>query len=79
MLVLCETQASAARSAKGKRTSPGTVGWVDKTRLVDDSLSLNFHDMGTFLISEIRGVRLADSPRSEARYDRLEFRDMVRG
>ena len=27
--------------------------WVDGTRLVDDILSLNFHDMGSFLISEV--------------------------
>jgi hypothetical protein len=53
--------------------------WVDGTRLVDDSLSLNFHDMGSFLISEIKGVRLAGSPKSEAPHDRLEFRDIVRG
>jgi hypothetical protein len=53
--------------------------WVDGTRLVDDSLSLDFHDMGSFLISEIRGVRLADRPRSDAPYDRLEFRGIVRG
>ncbi len=37
--------------------------WVDGTRLVDDSLSLNFQDMGSFLISKIRGVRLADKGR----------------
>ena len=30
--------------------------WVDGTRLVDDSLSLDFHDMGTFQISEINGL-----------------------
>ena len=53
--------------------------WVDGTRLVDDSLSLDFHDMGSFLISEIRGVRLVDRPRSDALYDRLEFRGIVRG
>ena len=53
--------------------------WVDGTRLVEDSLSLDFHDMVSFLISEIRGVRLADSPRSEAPHDRLEFRGIVRG
>jgi len=53
--------------------------WVDGTRLVEDSLSLDFHDMGSFLISGIRGVRLADSPRSEAPHDRLEFRGIVRG
>ncbi len=52
---------------------------VDGTRLVDDSLSLDFHDIGSFLISEIRGVRLADRPRSEAPHDRLEFRGIVRG
>ena len=53
--------------------------WVDGTRLVDDSLILDFHDMGSFLISEIRGVRLADRPRSDALHDRLEFRGIVRG
>jgi hypothetical protein len=53
--------------------------WVDGTRLVDDSLSLDFHDMGSFLISEIRGMRLADSPRSDTPHDRLEFRGIVRG
>jgi hypothetical protein len=35
--------------------------------------------MGSFLISEIRGVRLADWPRSDAPHDRLEFRGIVRG
>ena len=53
--------------------------WVDGTRLVDDSLSLDYHDMGSFLISEVRGVRLADRPRSDASHDRLEFRGIVRG
>ncbi len=53
--------------------------WIDGTRLVDDSLSLNYHDMGSFLISEVRGVRLAGSPRSGAPHDLLEFRDIVRG
>jgi hypothetical protein len=31
------------------------------------------------LISEVRGVRLSDSPKSDAPHDRLEFRGMVRG
>jgi hypothetical protein len=53
--------------------------WIDGTRLVDDSLSLNYHDMGSFLISEVRGVRLAGNPRSEAPHDRLEFRGIIRG
>jgi hypothetical protein len=35
--------------------------------------------MGSFLISEVRGVRLSGSPRSGASPDRLEFRDIVRG
>ena len=35
--------------------------------------------MGSFLISEVRGVRLAGNPRSGAPHDRLEFRDIVRG
>jgi hypothetical protein len=47
--------------------------------LVDDSLSLNYHDMGSFLISEVRGVRPAGSLRSGASHDRLEFRGIVRG
>ncbi len=33
--------------------------WVDGTKVVDDSLSENFHKMGSFLISKIDGVRLA--------------------
>ncbi len=53
--------------------------WADGMRLVDDSLRLDFHDMGSFLISEIRGVRLADRTRSDAPYDRLKFRGIVRG
>ncbi len=55
--------------------------WVDGTRLVDDSLSLDYHatDMGSFLISEIKGVRLADKPRSDAPHDCLEFVGLVRG
>ncbi len=53
--------------------------WVDGTRLVDDNLSLDFHDMGSFLISEVRGVRLAERPRSDAPHDHLEFRGIVRG
>ncbi len=35
--------------------------------------------MGSFLISEVRGVRLADSPRSGAPHDLLEFSGIVRG
>jgi len=35
--------------------------------------------MGSFLISEVRGVRLAERPRSDALHDRLEFRGIVRG
>ena len=54
--------------------------WVDGTRLVDYNLSLDFHDMGSFLISEVRGVRLAEKPRSDSPpHDRLEFRGIVRG
>jgi hypothetical protein len=53
--------------------------WIDGTRLVDDSLSLNYHDMGSFLISEVRGVRLAGNPRSEASHYLLEFRGTIRG
>ncbi len=53
--------------------------WVDGTRLVDDSLSLDFNDMGSFLISQIRGVRLEDSPRSDAPYDHQEFSGIVQG
>ena len=52
---------------------------MDGTRLVDDSLSLDFHDMGTFQISEINGVTIAEHQRSEAPHDRLEFRGTVRG
>ena len=52
---------------------------MDGTRLVDDSLSLDFHDMGSFLISEVNGVRIAENPRSDAPHDRLEFRGIVRG
>jgi hypothetical protein len=40
--------------------------WIDGTRLVDDSLSLNYHDMGSFLISEVRGMSLSGCPRSGA-------------
>ena len=58
----------------------GLLGdWVDGTRLVDDSLRLDFHDMGTFFISGINGVRIAEHPRSDAPHDRLEFRGTVRG
>ena len=53
--------------------------WVDGTKLVDDSLSENFHKMGSFLISKIDGVRLAANPRSEEAHDILEFRGLVRG
>ena len=34
-----------------------SADWVDGTRLVDDSLRLYFHDMGSFLISEVIGVK----------------------
>ena len=58
----------------------GLLGdWVDGTRLVDDSLSLDFHDMGTFFISGINGVRIAEHTRSDTPHDRLEFRGTVRG
>lgn len=53
--------------------------WVDGTRLVNDSLSLDFLDMGSFLISEVDGVRIVETPRSDAPHDRLEFRVIVRG
>ena len=53
--------------------------WVDGTRLVDDSLSLDFHDLGSFLILEVNGMRIAENPRSDAPHDRLEFRGIVRG
>ena len=53
--------------------------WVDGTILVDDSLSENFHKMGSFFISKIDGVRLAANPRSEETHDILEFRGLVRG
>ena len=43
------------------------------------SLSLDFRDMGTFLISGINEVRIAEHPRSDAPHDRLEFRGTVRG
>ncbi len=52
---------------------------MDGTRLVDNSLSLDFHDMGTFRISGIDGVRIAEHPRSDAPHVRLEFRGTVRG
>ncbi len=54
--------------------------WVDGTRvtrLVDDSLTLDFHDMGSFLISEVHGVRIEETPRSDAPHDRMEFRTIV--
>ena len=38
-----------------------------------------FCAMGTFLISGINGVRIAEHPRSDAPHDRLEFRGTVRG
>jgi hypothetical protein len=53
--------------------------WIDGTRLVDDSLSLDYHNMGSFLISEVRGVRITENPKSNAPHDRLEFRGIVRG
>ncbi len=53
--------------------------WADGTKLVDDSLSENFHKMGSFLISKIDGVRLAANARSEEEHDVLEFRGLVRG
>ena len=53
--------------------------WVDGIRLVDDSLNLDFYDMGTFLISGIDGVRISEHPRSDSPHDRMEFRDTVRG
>jgi hypothetical protein len=62
-----------------KRENDISGDWVDGTRLVEDSLSLDYHDMGSFFISEVRGVRLVDSPRSGAPHDRLEFRGIVRG
>jgi len=55
MLVLCETQRMPLVR--------------DMTRLVDDSLSLDYHDMVSFLISEIRGVRLTDKSRSDVPHD----------
>ncbi len=63
-----------------RETDRGISGdWIDGTRLVDDSLSWNYHDMGSFLISEVRGVRLGGNPKSDAPHDRLEFRGIVRG
>jgi hypothetical protein len=35
--------------------------------------------MGSFLISEVRGVRITENLRSNAPHDRLEFRGIVRG
>ena len=35
--------------------------------------------MGSFLISGVRGVRLAERPRSDDPHDRLEFKGIVRG
>ena len=52
---------------------------MDGTRLVDDGLSLDFLDMGTFLISKVNGVRITENPRSDTLYDQLEFRGLVRG
>ena len=58
----------------------GLLGdWVDGTRLVVDSLNLDFHNMGTFFISGINGVRIVEHPRSDAPHDRLELRGIVRG
>ena len=54
--------------------------WVDGTRvtrLVDDSLTFDFHDMGSFLISEVNGVRIEETPRSDSPHDRMEFRTIV--
>ena len=53
--------------------------WVDGTQLVDDSLSWDSHVMGSFLTSEVNTVRMAENPRSETPYDRLEFTCIVRG
>ena len=48
----------------------GLLGdWVDGTRLVDDSLRLDFHDMGKFLISGINGVRITEHPKSDVPHD----------
>ena len=52
---------------------------MDGTRLVDDSLNLDFHDMGTFLISGINGVRIPEHPMSNEPHDRMEFKGTVRG
>ena len=41
---------------------------------------LDFHDVGTFLISGINGVRIEEHPRdSDAPHDRVEFRGTVCG
>ena len=77
-LVLCETQGCLCCEVCERETDI-SGDWIDGTRLVDDSLSLNYHDMGSFLISEVRGVRLAGSPSSDAPHDRLEFKGIVRG
>ena len=73
---MCETQNSCEIC---ERATDLSGDWVDGTRLVDDSLSLDFHDMGSFLISEVRGVRIAENPRSNAPHDRLKFKGIVRG
>jgi hypothetical protein len=52
---------------------------VDGTQLADDSLGWDSHNMGSSLISEVIAVRMAETPRSELPYDRLEFRGTVRG
>jgi len=56
--------------------SLGNLGGQDS---IDDSLSWDSHDMGSFLKSEVNVVRMEENPRSEAPYDRLEFRGIVRG
>jgi hypothetical protein len=33
--------------------------------------------MGSFLISEVHGVRIEETPRSDAPHDRMEFRTIV--
>ncbi len=40
---------------------------------------LDYHNMGSFLISEVRGVRITENPKSNTPHDRLEFRGIVRG
>ena len=82
----CATQEDAGSVRKGclnceicEHKTELSGSWVDGTKLVDDSLSENFHKMGSFLISKIDGVRLAANPRSEEAHDILEFRGLVRG